>query len=257
MADTQLQRLVEIVDRLLAPDGCPWDRAQTHETLKSHLLEETYEVLEAIDSGDRDKLREELGDLLLQPVLHAQIAKAAAGWDIEDVAAAISDKLVRRHPHVFGDVTAADAETVLANWDRIKAEEKGEDGPASILAGVPRSLPALLRAFEVSKRAARSGFEWDSLDAVFAKSDEEEAELREALASGDSHRIADELGDWLFTIVNIARWCKVEPEDALRRMVDRFTDRFQLMEANSVKPLRELSPQEWDDLWNEAKAASR
>ncbi|MBV6459696.1 MAG: Nucleoside triphosphate pyrophosphohydrolase [Fimbriimonadaceae bacterium] len=169
MADSQLQRLVEIVDRLLAPDGCPWDRAQTHETLKSHLVEETYEVLEAIDSGDRDKLREELGDLLLQPILHAQISKAAGRWDIEAVAEEISDKLVRRHPHVFADTIAHDAETVLANWDRIKAEEKGGAQPASILAGVPKTLPALLRAFEVSKRAARVGFEWDSLDSVFGQ----------------------------------------------------------------------------------------
>lgn len=255
MAESQLERLTSIVDRLLAPDGCPWDRAQTHETLKSHLVEETYEVLEAIDSGSLDKLREELGDLLLQPILHAQIEKAAGRWDIEAVAGEISDKLVRRHPHVFGDAIANDPEAVLANWDRIKAEEKGGETPASILEGVPKTLPALLRASEVSKRAARAGFEWDSLEAVFAKTCEEEAELREAIALGDQDRITDELGDWIFTIVNIARWCKVDAEDALRRMVDRFTDRFQQMESNATKPLREMTPEEWDALWNEAKAS--
>jgi len=255
VAESQLERLTSIVDRLLAPDGCPWDRAQTHETLKSHLVEETYEVLEAIDSGSSDKLREELGDLLLQPILHAQIEKAAGSWDIEAVAGEISDKLVRRHPHVFGDAIANDPEAVLANWDRIKAEEKGGETPASILEGVPKTLPALLRASEVSKRAARVGFEWDSLEAVFAKTDEEEAELREAIASGNQERIADELGDWLFTIVNVARWCKVDAEDALRRMVDRFTDRFQQMESNATKPLREMTAEEWDALWNEVKAS--
>lgn len=249
---SELERLVEITDRLLGPGGCPWDQAQTHETLKKHLVEETYEVLDAIDAGDSERLKEELGDLLLQPVLHAQMEKASGGWDIEDVARAINDKLVRRHPHVFGDGMAADAEEVLRNWDRIKSEEKGGE-PESILAGIPRAMPSLLRAFAISKRAARVGFEWPDLEAVFDKLHEEEGELREAIASRDPDRIASEVGDLLFTAVNVARWADVEPEDALRRMLDRFTSRFQGMERAADRPLGELNPEEWDALWEQSK----
>lgn len=249
-----LDELAHVVDRLLGPGGCPWDQAQTHESLKKHLVEETYEVLDAIDDGSMEGLREELGDLLLQPFMHAQIRKLRTGeFDIDDVAREIVEKLVRRHPHVFGDVSVADADEVLKNWDQIKQKEKAE--PKSILAGVPRALPALLRAQEVSKRAVRVGFEWPDIEAVFDKLREEEAELREEIAKGDQERIESEIGDLLFTIVNVARWAKVEPEEALRRMVDRFTRRFMAMERLAEKPLRELSPQEWDDLWNEAKAS--
>lgn len=245
---------VRVVDRLLGPGGCPWDQAQTHESLKRHLIEETYEVVEAIDSGDLDKLREELGDLLLQPILHAQMEALRGGWTTDDVAQGLVNKLVRRHPHVFGDTDVADAEEVLKNWDRIKQNEKGGE-PRSILEGVPRSLPALLRAFEVSKRAARVGFEWPNLEAVFDKLREEESEFVEALGSGEATRIEAEMGDLLFTVVNVARWAGVEPEDALRRMLDRFTRRFQGMEASADKPLRELSADEWDDLWERSKAS--
>lgn len=250
---SELDRLVEITDRLLGPGGCPWDRAQTHETLKKHLVEETYEVLDAIDAGDMERLKEELGDLLMQPVLHAQIEQAAGGWGIEDVARGINEKLIRRHPHVFGDATANDPEEVLRNWDRIKREEKG-GRPASVLAGVPRGMPALLRAFAISKRAARVGFEWPDLDAVFDKLREEESELREAVASGDPARIESEVGDLLFTVVNLARWSGVEPEEALRRMLDRFTDRFQRMEQSADRELSSLTAEEWDTLWEAAKA---
>lgn len=248
-----LEGVVRLVDRLLGPGGCPWDQAQTHESLKPHLIEESYELLDAIDLGDRDKLCEELGDVLLQPVLHAQIAAKNGGFDTRDVADALIAKLVRRHPHVFGDVDANDAETVLRNWDRIKKSEGGEE--KSILAGVPRSLPALLRALQVSKRAARVGFEWPNLESVLEKVDEERAELAEAIGSGEQGRIAAELGDLLFTLVNVARWCKVDPEDALRAMLDRFTRRFQHMESLAGRPLAELGPQEWDDLWNASKSA--
>jgi tetrapyrrole methylase family protein/MazG family protein len=246
--------LVEIVDRLLGPGGCPWDREQTHESLKKHLVEETYEVIEAIDSGDSEKLCEELGDLLLQSVMHAQMSAIEGVFDIEDVVAGISNKLVRRHPHVFGDVSVEDSQEVLRNWDAIKQKESAE--PKSILEGVPRSLPALQRAAEVSKRVVRVGFEWGSLDDVFSKMDEERAELRSAISQQDALAQADELGDLLFTIVNISRWLKVDPEDALRTMVDRFTARFKQMESAASKPLRELSLEEWDDLWEKAKAAS-
>lgn len=246
--------LVEIVNRLLGPGGCPWDRAQTHETLKKHLLEETYETLAAIDSGDPDKLCEELGDLLLQPLMHAQMDAIEGMYDIDDVIAGISEKLVRRHPHVFGDKRANSADEVLANWDAMKQQERGEE-PSSILEGVPDEMPSLLRAFEVSKRAARVGFEWPSVEDVWKKVDEERDEFLRATRSGDEARAQEEFGDLLFSLVNIARWHGIEPEDALRRMVNRFFTRFQEMEATAGKPLRELSAEEWDELWLRAKSA--
>jgi tetrapyrrole methylase family protein/MazG family protein len=250
-----LSHLVAVTDRLLGPGGCPWDQAQTHESLKRYLLEEAYEVLDAIDTGDPAMLEEELGDLLLQPVLHAQISKKNGGFDIEDVARQIVSKLVRRHPHVFGDVSVEDADEVLRNWDRIKKTEKGE-GPRSILAGVPKGMASLLRAYEISKRAVRVGFEWPDIQSVFDKFHEEEAELREAIASGDQERIESELGDLLFTCVNLSRWLKLEPEEALRKMLNRFTARFMEMERTAPRELSELSFQEWDDLWEKAKAAT-
>lgn len=250
-----LQRLVAIVDRLLGPGGCPWDQEQTHESLKRHLLEEAYEVLDAIDSGSAAKLKEELGDLLLQPIMHAQMQKIEGNFDIADVAQAINDKLIRRHPHVFGDDRASTPEEVLRNWDRIKQSEKGGE-PDSVIAGIPSGMASLLRAYEVSKRAARSGFEWPSIDSVFEKMREEESELRDALAAKDATRIEDEVGDLLFTAVNVSRWAGVEPEEALRKMLNRFTERFQSMEASANKPLMELTPEEWDQLWETAKTES-
>ena len=244
-----LGELIHVVDRLLGPGGCPWDREQTHASLKKHLVEETYETIDAIDSGDLEALREELGDLLLQPVMHAQMEKAAGRWDTDAVARGIVDKLVRRHPHVFGDVAAEDSETVLRNWDAIKRTE----GKTSVLAGVPRSMPALARALSVSKRAARAGFEWASLDGVLDKLREEEVEVREALDSGDLRAIEGEIGDLLFTVVNVARWAKVDPEEALRGMLDRFTARFERMESLAAAPLGDLDAETWDALWNRAK----
>ncbi|HMS55108.1 MAG TPA: nucleoside triphosphate pyrophosphohydrolase [Fimbriimonadaceae bacterium] len=246
--------LVLLVNRLLGPGGCPWDQAQTHQTLKSHLVEETYEVLDAIDSGSATKLSEELGDLLLQPILHAQIADKNGGFSTDEVANGIVDKLIHRHPHVFGTLEVEDAAEVLRNWDAIKQKESA--GKVSILGGVPRSAPALLRAQEVSKRAARAGFEWPDLDAVFDKVREEEVELRDAISSGNTERIASEIGDLLFTAVNVARWCKVDAEGALREMIDRFTRRFEAMEALTEKPLADLSAEQWDELWNQAKAGT-
>ncbi len=250
---TSLDHLVKIVDRLLSPGGCPWDQAQTHDTLKKYLLEEAYEVIDAIEEGSKDSLREELGDLVLQPVMHGQIEAFAGGFSTFDAAQEIVDKLIRRHPHVFGTVVAEDAETVLKNWDQIKKVEKG-DADRSILAGIPRAMPALHRAYEVSKRAVRAGFEWPSIDEVFAKVTEEEAELKAAIAVGDVGEIEAELGDVFFTFVNVARWAKVDPEEALRKMVDRFTRRFHSMERHAAKPLGELSLEEWDQLWVQAKS---
>ena len=244
-----------VVDRLLGPGGCPWDQAQTHETLRKHLIEECYELVEAIDRQDAAAMREELGDVLLQPVMHAQMMARDGGPDIDAIAEQITAKLIRRHPHVFGEVSVADEGEVLRNWEAIKREERSGTAKDSALAGIPGSMPALLRALEISKRAARLGFEWPDFEAVWDKFHEEEAELREALAGGDSERIAAEFGDLLFTVVNLARWAKIDPEDALRGMLDRFTARFRQMETRSEVPLDELSPDEWDRLWNEAKAA--
>lgn len=248
-----LQELVEIVDRLLGPGGCPWDQEQTHESLKRYLLEEAYEVLDAIDSRDSNKLLEELGDLLLQPILHAQKRKAGGEWDIEAVARSICDKLVRRHPHVFGNVEVEGPDEVLRNWDRIKSEEGGGGEAQSRLAGVPSGMASLLRAYEISKRAARAGFEWPNREAVFDKLAEEEVELREAISSGDAEAIESEVGDLIFTAVNIARWSNVEPEEALRKMLNRFSARFTDMESAADRPLEGLSPEQWDLLWESSK----
>ncbi len=254
---SEIGKLIEVVDRLLGPGGCPWDQEQTHESLKKHLLEEVYEVFDAIDSGDKDRLCNELGDLLLQPIMHAQMQARDGGFSIEDVASGITEKLIRRHPHVFGDVEVADANEVLQNWDRIKQSENSSKNPPSILDGVPKTLPSLHGAFEVSKRAARVGFEWPNQVEVFEKLDEELSELNQALASKDKEQIEAEIGDVLFTIVNIARWNEIEPEEAMRKMLGRFTSRFNQMEADAKKPLRELSAEEWDELWNTAKANER
>lgn len=251
-----LEGLVRVVAALRAPDGCPWDREQTHASLKPHLLEETYETLEAIDSGDPAALREELGDLLLQVLMHSQIASETGAFDLESVAQHLTEKLIARHPHVFGTAHVETAEQVLKNWDKTKRDQKQRD---SVLEGVPRAMPALARAQEISKRAARVGFEWDSIAGVLDKLREEETELRQAIESGDPERIESELGDMLFTIVNIARHAQIDAEDALRVMVDRFTQRFQWMEAEAARqnrPLDTLSPDEWEALWQQAKQKS-
>lgn len=249
--------LAQIVDRLLGPGGCPWDQAQTHESLKKYLLEESYELIQAIDDGDESAMKEELGDVLLQPLMHTQIKRLEGKWGIEEVANQINAKLIRRHPHVFGDVQADTPEEVLKNWDAIKRQEKGEKlESTSTLSGVPVAMPALMLAMEISKRAARSGFEWPDMEGVWEKFREEENEFREALVEGNRQRISEELGDLLFTVVNLARWSKVDPEDALRTMVERFRKRFMAMEEMSPKPLNDLSTEEWDELWNQAKANS-
>ncbi|MFQ3610606.1 MAG: nucleoside triphosphate pyrophosphohydrolase [Fimbriimonadales bacterium] len=246
--------LVDVVASLRAPDGCPWDKEQTHQTLKGHLIEESYEVLEAIEHGTPEDLREELGDLLLQVLMHSQIASEQGTFDIHQVVQQLIEKLVSRHPHVFGEVSAENAEQVLKNWDAIKRQQKQQE---SILEGVPKAMPALLRALEVSKRAARVGFEWETIQGVMEKLREEEQELQQAIDSGDPQRIASEVGDLLFTVVNIARHAKQDPEECLRVMVDRFTARFQWMERTAQsqgRELKDLTPDEWETLWQQAKA---
>lgn len=251
--------LMDVVEALLTPEtGCPWDLKQTHQTLKKYLLEESYELLDAIDRGDDAAMLEELGDVLLQPLMHGRMAAKDGRFDLQEVAQRTADKLVRRHPHVFGNgEELEDAEAVLRQWDAIKQQEKQERGEistrASLLDGIPSTMPALLRALGISKRAARAGFEWPDLDGVWEKLREEEAELREAITQGRAEEIESEIGDLLFTMVNLARWLQCDPEEALRKMVQRFIDRFQTMESLSPKPLDQLDPAEWEDLWTQAK----
>ncbi len=248
--------LVHIIARLRGPGGCPWDREQTHESLRPYLLEETYEVLDAINTRDDDKLCEELGDVLLQVVLHAQLAHEQGRFDIQDVVYQQCEKLVRRHPHVFGNLQVADSAEVLRNWERIKAEENNHVPKRSVMDGVLASLPALAFALEVSKRAVKVGFEWPDLQGVLDKFREEQEELAEAIAEGDRERIEAEIGDLLFTLVNIARHLKVDAEQALHAMVRRFIRRFQQMEELAQaqgRRLEDLSLEEWDALWEQVK----
>ncbi len=259
-ACSAFQELVGIMTRLRAADGCPWDREQDHITLKPYLLEETYEVLDAIEAGDDGQLRSELGDVLLQVVFHAQIASETGRFTADDVCRAITEKLIRRHPHVFADVAVADSNDVLRNWEQIKLEERGGDeGPApSALDGVPRPLPALLRAQRVQEKASHVGFDWEHVDGALAKVTEEIEELRqECDAGGTPERIHEEFGDLLFALVNVARFMKVAPEDALRGAVDKFDRRFRRVEqvlAARGTSLREATLQEMDTVWNEIKA---
>lgn len=251
------QEFAAVIARLRGPDGCPWDREQTFVSLKRFMIEEAYEAVEAVDSGQKETLCDELGDVLIQVGLNAQLAAEEGSFTITDVIDGVTAKLIRRHPHVFGDVTVADSAEVLRNWDQIKRAEKPER--TSILDGVPRDLPALMKAMEVSKRAVKVGFEWPSLGEVFTKLSEEIAELRAAVPSADPESIAGELGDVLFTTVNIARFLKIDPEDALRTMVARFGDRFRHMEREAARRgrgLTDLSLEEWDRLWETAKAGS-
>lgn len=253
---SDFSELVGIMARLRAPEGCPWDREQTHETLRKYVIEEAYEVVEAIDGGDADKLCEELGDLLLQVVFHAQLAAEAGAFTIDDVCAAIADKLVRRHPHVFGDVKVRGSDDVLTNWQAIKAGEPGNAERTSVLDGIPRSLPALMRAFEVSRRAVKVGFEWPDTASVLDKVDEELAELRVEIDAARPERIADELGDLLFTIVNVARRVGIEPEDALGRQLEKFGRRFRHIEARARHagvPVDALTLDQMEAFWQEAK----
>jgi len=250
------EKLVEIIARLRSEDGCPWDRQQTHESLKGNLLEETYEVMDAIDARDMNELRAELGDLMMQIVFHARLADERGDFDIKDAIESIAEKLLRRHPHVFGEAEVASAEEVLHRWEEIKAGEKGFEKRVSVLDGVPKTLPALARAMEMSKRAVKAGFEWPNLDAVVEKLQEEVGELKDELRQGDRERIAEEIGDVLFTIVNVARWMKVDPEDALRAMTKRFADRFKRIEEAARaggRPLQEMTLQEMDAVWDRAK----
>jgi len=256
-AGAGFERLVEIMARLRAPGGCPWDREQTFDTIKPYLLEESYEVMDAIDARDWPGLADELGDLLLQAVFFAQMAKEEGRFDISDSLHAICNKLIRRHPHVFADGDARTADDVSRRWDEIKAEEKKDKlQPQGLLEGVPRSLPALVEASQIASRAARAGFDWENVDQVFDKMREELAELDSARTSGVAADVEGELGDLLFVIVNITRFLKVDPEQALRKTNAKFRRRFAHVEAGVAaqgKTLPEAGIAEMEALWQAAK----
>ena len=266
---SSFEALMQLMAKLRAPDGCPWDRKQTHESLKPYLVEEAYEVLEAIDHGDPGRLREELGDLLLQIVFHAQIAGEHERFSMEDVMHSLSEKLIRRHPHVFGGPEqkgqAKTADDVKVTWEQIKRDERERSGRGeSALDGVPKTLPALLRAFQVQARAARVGFDWSELRPVLQKLEEELHELQEVLQARDTGDAAApskdalqaELGDVLFTVVNLARHLTINPEEALRGTVNRFIDRFHYVESRAAadgRRLEDMPLEQMDALWEEAK----
>jgi MazG family protein len=255
-----MERLAGIMHRLRGPGGCPWDREQTMHSLRPYLLEEAYEVLEAMDSGDTAAHREELGDLLLQVVFQAEIAREQGLFDLADVCDAISGKLMSRHPHVFGDVQVSGSAEVLRNWAALKAKEKAASGkPHSALDGVPRELNALVRAERITEKAGRVGFDWPDAAPVWAKVREELGELERAAGSGDTAATEHELGDALFALVNLSRHLRVHPEDALRAAVNRFDKRFRYIEARlreGGKTPAESTLAEMDALWDEAKSAT-
>jgi MazG family protein len=270
MSDS-LHAFIQTIAKLRGPGGCPWDREQTHASLARYLLEETYEVLEAIHEDDARKIEEELGDLLLQIVLNAQIAKDNNHFDIFSVAERINNKMINRHPHVFGGATADNAEAVVKQWNEIKEAEKegkGEDGSAqkdvSALHGVPKTLPALMQSLKISQKAVNQGFEWQEEEQIWQQLESEIGELKEALKhknfqKKDCHspqfREAQlELGDILFTLVNIARWNNMNPEECLILALEKFKVRFEKMETLTPKPLKDLSFEEYENLWKQSKA---
>lgn len=259
MIQEKFDRLVSIMHKLRAPGGCPWDAEQTHESLKRYLLEEAYEVIEAIDGASDDLLREELGDLLLQPVFHAAIAEEAGAFTIHDVLDTLCDKLVRRHPHVFGDVRIESSSAQVENWERIKREEKRAERKSAI-SGVPPQLPALMKAQKITEKAARVGFDWEHADQVFAKVLEELHEFEQAWAENDSEQMENELGDLLFAIVNLGRFLELDAEEALRKTIGRFQKRFQFVEESlhaDGRKLQDTALEEMDRLWELAKLNER
>ncbi len=256
---TGFTRLMEIMRRLRAPGGCPWDAEQTHESLKRYLLEETYEVMEAIDAGSPSMLKEELGDLLLQPIFHAAIAEDRGEFNMAEVLEAINEKLIRRHPHVFGNQVIRSSEEQITNWELIKKAEKGEERK-SALSGVPPHLPALMKAHKITEKAARVGFDWEHTDQVFAKVLEELHEFEETMAAGDQERMEAELGDLLFAIVNLGRFLAINPEEALRKTITRFSKRFSHVEEtlhSQGSAMKDATLAEMDSLWEEAKKLER
>jgi tetrapyrrole methylase family protein/MazG family protein len=254
--NSNFDKLVEIMAKLRAEDGCPWDREQTHMSLRKYLLEESYEVLEAIDAADSKALCEELGDLLLQVVFHAQIASESNTFDIDDIIAAVSEKLIRRHPNVFGDVKINSAAEQSINWEKIKKDE----GKKSVLDGVPKALSALLRAHRIQQKATTVGFDWPDIEPVWEKVFEELHEFKSAVAANQQKHMQEEYGDLLFSLVNLGRFIDVDPEDALRATTDKFIDRFGKVEKHfrdNDKPMEEATLTEMDAIWERAKKDER
>lgn len=246
--------LCDIMKRLRADDGCPWDREQTHASLKKYMIEETYEVLDALDSQNPEKIADEMGDLLLQIVFHAQIGQEQGEYDIDDVTNAICEKMIRRHPHVFADATAETAEAVLDNWDKIKKAEKGQKTVAETLRDIPASFPALMRAQKVQAKAAKQGFDHETTEAALSKVFEEAEEVRECVACGKD--ASEEIGDLIFAATNVSRFLGENPEEALTKSVEKFIKRFEYIEnktTSSGKTLEDATLEEMDRLWNEAK----
>ena len=247
----QLERLIEIVATLRGENGCQWDKEQTHQSLRPNMLEEAYEAVDAIDDNDMPNLREELGDVLLQVVLHAQIAKDEGDFDIEDVAKELGDKLIHRHPHVFGDAKVSSTDDILNAWEKLKKEEKTDR--KSVLDGISKSQSALMSAQKISKRAVKVGFEWDCVETLKDCIKSEYREFEEAVELGDKDLMEDEMGDIFFATVNYARWHKIDAEQALLRANKKFTKRFRKMEELATKPLEDYSFEEYDALWKKAK----
>jgi tetrapyrrole methylase family protein/MazG family protein len=250
--------LLTVMARLRGEGGCPWDRQQTRESLKPYLIEEAYEVVEAIERGSTPELVEELGDLLFQVVFHSQLGHERGEFTMADVLERLNKKMIRRHPHVFGGSVVADAREALTQWERIKGGEPGKDGaPRSALHGVPGSLPALLQAQRLQVKAGRAGFDWPGWREAWAKVREEVAEVEESVGSGDASRMRDELGDLLFSIVNVARLLEIDAEDSLRQAAQKFTRRFKEVEADmraGGRTLDEASSEDLDRTWNVVKA---
>ncbi len=248
--------LVDIVAILRSPDGCPWDREQDHTSIRRDFIEETYEVIEAINKNDRDGLLEELGDVLLQVVFHTQIEREKNSFDLNDVADGICKKMIERHPHVFGDVKADTSEKVLENWDVIKKRTKQQNTQTDSMNSIPREFPALMRADKVQKKASKVGFDWQSVDGAFEKVSEELKELQEAVQMGVVDNIGEELGDLLFSVVNVSRFVKVDSEEALTNATDKFVDRFSKVEKMANErgiDMKNTELEELDKLWDEAK----
>lgn len=251
-----IKDLIDIVEILRSPEGCPWDREQDHKSIRRDFLEETYEVIEAINKDDKDLLLEELGDVLLQVVFHTQIEREKGTFELSDVADGICKKMIERHPHVFGDVNAETSEQVLENWDVIKKRTKQQKSQTESMLSIPREFPALMRADKVQKKASKVGFDWDSADGAFQKVSEELAELQQAYAEGNQDNIREELGDLLFSVVNVSRFVRVDSEEALTNSTDKFIDRFSKVEkmaAEKGMDMKNTDLAELDKLWDLAK----